>query len=152
MQSRKAVLATSLAMILSLGVASGAAAIGDDEDPAVTFCQSAGALSQAVESMASLDASATTDELQAATDAVRDAASATVDARRDLLEAQADAIDAAVGDLQDYIGDVAGDQTVEEAVAGAIPYVQEVLSARAALGSVDCAAAMAGQAVEDAGE
>ena len=75
MQSRKTVLAASLAMVLSIGVASGASALGEDEDPGLAFCQSSGALSQAIESLAALDANSTTEELQASADAVREAAS-----------------------------------------------------------------------------
>jgi hypothetical protein len=152
MHNRKTVLAASLAMALAVGVASGASALGDDEDPALAFCESAAALAQAEEALQSMDAGATTDEFQAAVDGVAEAASAMAEDARNLLESQVDAVSAAVGELQDYRDDVGGDQTLEAAVQGAVPYVAAIADARVAVGTVDCQAVMAGEAIGEAAE
>lgn len=146
MTTARTTIATGVAVLLSLSIASGAFAIGDDEeDPEVTYCQSLVTLSASVETLGSIDASSTVDEFEAAVDSVREAATTMEESLRGLVEAQVAALETAVGDLQGYRDSLAGDETVEEAVLGAGAAIGAVASARDEVGTIPNCAVVAGQ-------
>ena len=145
--------ATGLAALLSMSLASGAFAGlfgNNDADPELTFCQSAVTMADAVASLEAIGPESTTGDLQTAADGVSQAASDMRNDARNLLEAQVDDIETAVGNLQGYIGDLDSDETIEAATQGAAPFVAEIKLARAALGTVDCEAAIAREVAQQA--
>ena len=141
-----------LAAILSASVASTAFALGEDEDPELAYCQSVATLQASVANLMAIDTSSTTDELSAAVEGVQDAAGAYMEDLRSVAESQVAAIEDAVNDLREYRDSVEGEQTIEEAVEGAVPYIAAIAAARAAAGTVDCGAVLAGEAAEQAAE
>ena len=150
---RRVTLAAGLAAVLSLSLASVASAGlfgNDDDDPELTFCQSAVTMAEAVASLEAIGPESTTDDLQTAANDVGQAVSDMRDDARNLLEAQVDDIQTAVGNLQGYLGDLDDDETIEAAKQGAIELVDEIKLTRDLLGTVDCDAAFAREAVQQA--
>jgi hypothetical protein len=146
MTTRQRTLAAGLAALLSLGIASAAAAIGDDEtDPEVAYCQSLTTLAASVETLGAVDATSTVDEFETAVDGVREAASAMEESLRGLVESQVATLDAAVGDLQGYRDSLTGDETMEQAVQGAGAAIVAVGEARDDVGTIPNCAVVAGQ-------
>ena len=145
MKASRTAVATGLAALLSLSIASGAFAIGEDEDPEVVYCQSLMELSASVETLGAVDAASTVEEFEAAVDGAREAASAMEESLRGLVEAQVAALETAVGDLQGYRDSLAGDETIEEAVQGAGAAIGAVTSARDEIGTIPNCAVVAGQ-------
>jgi hypothetical protein len=135
---------------MCLGIASGAAAIGEDEDPEVVYCQSLVELSASVDALGAVDATSTVEDFDTTVDGVREAATTMEESLRGLVESQIAALETAVGDLEGYRDSLEGDETVEEAVQGAGTAIAAVVSARAAIGTIPNCAVVAGQeAVEE---
>lgn len=145
MTTVRTTMATGLAALLSLSIASGAFAIGEDEDPEVSYCQSLTALAASVETLGVIDANSTVDAFESAVDDVREAATRMEDSLRGLVEAQVAALETAVGDLQGYRDSLEGEETVGEAVQGAGAAIAAVASARDDIGTIPNCAVVAGQ-------
>jgi hypothetical protein len=146
MTTARTTIATGLAMLLSLSIASAAFAIGEDEeDPAVRYCQALVELSASVEALGMIDAGTTVGEFETAVDDVREAATNMEESLRGLVEAQIAALETAVGDLQGYRDSLEEDQTIEEVVLGAGTAIAAVASARAEVGTIPNCAVVAGQ-------
>jgi hypothetical protein len=145
MSTARTTIAAGMAALLSLTIASGALAIGDEVDPEVAYCQSLVELSASVETLGAIDASSTVDDFEAAVDGVRDAASNMEESLRGLVEAQVATLETAVGDLQGYRDSLAGDATIEQAVQGAGAAVAAVAIARDDVGTIPNCAVVAGQ-------
>jgi hypothetical protein len=150
MTKRPIAVTAGLAALLSIGVASSVAAIGEDEDPEVVYCQSLVALSASVDALGAVDASSTVEELETAVDGVREAATTFEESLRALVEAQVETLETAVGELEGYRDSLQGDETIEEALQGAAAAVAAVTTARAEVGTIPNCAVVAGQeAVEE---
>jgi hypothetical protein len=146
MTTARTTIATGLALLLCLSVASGAFAIGEDEeDPEVRYCQSLMELAASVETLGAIDASSTVDEFESAVDHVREAATTMEDSLRGLVEAQVAALETAVADLEGYRDSLAGDESMEVAVQGAGAAIAAVASARDEVGTIPNCAVVAGQ-------
>jgi hypothetical protein len=135
----------ALAALLSLSMASGAFAIGEEEDPEVAYCQSLMELAASVETLGAIDTTSTVDEFETAVDGVREAASAMEENLRGLVEAQVGALETAVGDLEGYKDSLSGDETIDAALQGAGAAIAGVASARDEVGTIPNCAVVAGQ-------
>jgi hypothetical protein len=149
MTTRRNTMTAALAALMCLGIASGASAIGEDEDPEVVYCQSLVELSASVETLAAIDATSTVEVFETTVDGVREAATTMEESLRGLVEAQIAALETAVGDLEGYRDSLEGDETVEEAVQGAGTAIEAVATARAAIGTIPNCAVVAGQEVAE---
>ena len=143
-----------LAALLSLSMATGAFAIGDEVDPEVAYCESLVALSASLEGLTGFDATSTVGELETAVDGAREAATTMEESLRGLVEAQIATLETALEDLQGYRDSLEDDQTIEEVVEGAGASIAAVVSARAEIGTIPNCAVVAGQeaAEEEADE
>jgi len=149
MRTWRTAIVIGVAALSGLGIASSAAAIGEDEDPEVVYCQSLIELSASVESLSSIGATSTVDEFDAAVERVRDAATATRDSLRALVEAQVEDLETAVDGLQGYRDSLEGDQTMEEVVQGAGGAIAAVGDARSSVGTIPNCAVVAGQEIAE---
>jgi hypothetical protein len=149
MSKLRTTMAAGLAALLSLGITSAVSAIGEDEDPAVVYCQSLVGLSAAVDALSAIDESSTVDEFETAVDGVRDAASTFEESLRGLAESQIADLETALGDLQGYRDSLEGDETIEEAMQGAASAIAAVGAAREQVGTIPNCAIVAGQEAVD---
>jgi hypothetical protein len=140
-------LATGLTVTLVLSMVSGAVARRDQEDPAVTYCSSLTELATSIESLASMSTSSTVDEFKAGVEQVKEASAATKESIEGLVEAQVAALQTAVDDLKGYTDSLSGDETMEQAMQGAVDQMAAVASARDAVGTLpNCALVLGEQA------
>jgi hypothetical protein len=150
MKKMRSVTTAGLAALMCLSFASAVAAIGEDEDPEVVYCQSLVALSASVDALGAIGTTSTVDDLETAVDGVREAAMTFEESLRALVEAQVETLETAVGDLEGYRDSLEGDETIEEALQGAAATVAAVSGARADIGTIPNCAVVAGQeAVEE---
>lgn len=147
MTTRRVALATGLTVTLVLSMVSGAVARRDQEDPAVTYCNSLTELATSIESLASMSTSSTVDEFKAGVEQVKEASAATKESIQGLVEAQVAALQTAVDDLKGYTDSLSGDETMEQAMQGAADQMAAVASARDAVGTLpNCALVLGEQA------
>jgi hypothetical protein len=150
MTRRSSTLAAALAALFCVTTASVASAIGEDEDPAVVYCQSLVALSASVDALSAISTGSTVDEFETAVGDVRDAATAFGESLRGLVDAQVETLETAVGELEGYRDSLEGDETIEEAVQGAAATISAVAAARTDVATIPNCAVVAGQeAVEE---
>jgi len=147
MKKRRVALATGLTVTLVLSMVSGAVARRDQEDPAVTYCNSLTELATSIESLASMSTSSTVDEFKAGVERANEATAATKESIQGLVEAQVAALQTAVDDLKGYTDSLSGDETMEQAMQGAADQMAAVASARDAVGTLpNCALVLGEQA------
>lgn len=145
MRAVRASVVMGLAALACMGVVTGAAAIGEDEDPEVVYCQSLVELTASVEGLRTIDATSTVDEFESAVERVQEAAANTEESLRALVESQVESLETAVDGLRDYRDSLEGDTTMEEVVQGAGDAVAAVGVAHADVGTIPNCAVVAGQ-------
>jgi hypothetical protein len=145
MRASRTTVAIALAAIACLGFTTGTAAIGEDEDPEIAYCQSLVELTASLEGVRAIDATSTVDEFESAVERLQEAATSTEDSLRALFEAQVEALETAVDGVRDYRDSLEGDETIEAVVQGAGDAIAAVDAAHAQVGTIPNCAVVAGQ-------